>query len=78
MAGGTIAVTTFDYNGKKAVATGAGGAIGGEIARGLARSLRDRVPSLVSLHLLRGRRRFQAEGSEGPVTSGQPSLLIRF
>ena len=31
-------MTTFDYNGKKAVATGAGGAIGGEIARGLARA----------------------------------------
>ena len=28
--------TTFDFTGKKAVATGAGGAIGGEIARGLA------------------------------------------
>ena len=31
-------MTTFDFTGKKAVATGAGGAIGGEIARGLARS----------------------------------------
>ena len=31
-------MTTFDFHGKKAVATGAGGAIGGEIARGLARA----------------------------------------
>ena len=31
-------MTTFDFSGKKAVATGAGGAIGGEIARGLARA----------------------------------------
>jgi len=30
--------TTFDFTGKKAVATGAGGAIGGEIARGLAQA----------------------------------------
>lgn len=30
--------TTFDFSGKKAVATGAGGAIGGEIARGLAKA----------------------------------------
>ena len=31
-------MTTFDFHGKKAVATGAGGAIGGEIARGLAQA----------------------------------------
>ena len=39
MAGGTNTLTTtFDFTGKKAVATGAGGAIGGEIARGLAKA----------------------------------------
>ena len=39
MAGGhTPLTTTFDFSGKKAVATGAGGAIGGEIARGLAKA----------------------------------------
>ena len=38
MAGGAKPLTSFDFSDKTAVATGAGGAIGGEIARGLARA----------------------------------------